>query len=67
MALGPVAWCDEFTDDVNAITQLKKNGHRLYLRRKSCCPELIMSATANKANETLIVSEHLNENFNNQR
>ncbi len=67
MALGPVARCDEFTDDIYAFTQLNKNGHRLHLCRKFWCTELMMPATANKANEMLIVSEHLNENFNNQR
>lgn len=34
MTLGPVARCDELADDINAVTQLNKNAHRLNLRQK---------------------------------
>jgi hypothetical protein len=34
MALGPVAWCDEFTNNINAVTQLNYNVHRLHLSTK---------------------------------
>lgn len=65
MALGPVARCDELTDDINAVTQLNKNAHRLNLRQKHAirngCP------SSNRDDETFFISEHLNENFNNQR
>lgn len=30
MALGPVTRCDELTDDVNAVTQLDNDIHRLH-------------------------------------
>lgn len=41
VALRPVAGCDELTDDINTVTQLNKNAHRLNLRQKTRSSELM--------------------------